>query len=817
MNRRAHSPALQVEQLEDRLNPSGSVVPAGEFNWTQYGPTGELGQLVWNGGSLVYRARVAGAWHDTTVASSGSFTAGQYNTTDEAQTASQTAQLVFTSDGTPHALFLEKAWNGSIGKYQTYIQHYARTAAGWQRIETITPNWTSQWGPSNLVAEAGPNNSIHLIFTEANAAATGVGNFGSGALHYATNRTGGWNFSKIADTADLGQDVWFTGGRWAPRFLSLAVDAQNNAHVTYTPQFYIAGAFSTVNSTLMYATNRSGGWAAQTIMAPQDGTADAGLGASIAVAPNGTVAVASYYADRFNTGSPQTSQLMYHTLVNGSWTHATVTSTPDGYVAGDGAKYTGFSPQLYFDSSSRAHIVFSDEAAEHLPVSYANQFSGQIRLAIQSGSSWLFQTVYRQSDPVRNQLFYPVATAYNGQTTFSGLQAVSTLDGNKNPVRTDFTVVDVGLPRGLNTPPVSTSPPVPAPPPPASPPPSAPPPGGTTTTTTTTTGFWPGTAPAPAGIASGWAVALDSGGFASQVFVFRADGSLAMSVTPYGTGYNGGVRFARADMTGDGVADLITVPKSGGIESRVRVWDGVTAALVADFAPFAGYASGFSVAAGDLNRDGTPDIALGLDQFPMPYVAVYSGRGLGLLAGFFAYDAAMPSGVQVAMGDVNRDGYADVVTTLSVAYPIVTVFDGRALALGNGTQKVSEFLFYPPGVGIGVNIAVGDTDGDGYADVIGGASSLVAHVRVVSGRSLATGQGPVDLVNMVTGDGVTPGGTRVAAVDANGDGQTDLIGTSGSGNGGRVAMYSAPVVNKTTPALQWFEPLPGLASGMYVG
>src|SRR5436853_4466266 len=105
MTRRALSSALQstlqVEQLEDRLTPAGSVIPAGEFNWTQYSPTGELGQLVWNGGTLVYRARVAGAWQETAVAGSGSFTAGQYNSPDEVETAAQTAQLVFTSDGTP--------------------------------------------------------------------------------------------------------------------------------------------------------------------------------------------------------------------------------------------------------------------------------------------------------------------------------------------------------------------------------------------------------------------------------------------------------------------------------------------------------------------------------------------------------------------------------------------------------------------------------------------------------------------------------------------------------------------------------------------
>jgi len=181
-----------------------------------------------------------------------------------------------------------------------------------------------------------------------------------------------------------------------------------------------------------------------------------------------------------------------------------------------------------------------------------------------------------------------------------------------------------------------------------------------------------------------------------------------------------------------------------------------------------------------------------------------------------AYDFNLPGGVQVAMGDVNGDGYADIITTPGAAVPIVSVFDGRSLATGN-SAKFAEFLFYPLECRIGVNISAGDVDGDGFADILGGASSTVAHVRVVSGRALSNGDGPGDLVNMVTADGVTPGGSRIAAVDADGDGKTDLVTTSGIGNGGRVSMYAAPADDSATKSHQFYEPLPGLASGMYVG
>ena len=103
-----------------------------------------------------------------------------------------------------------------------------------------------------------------------------MGQFGVGRLSYATNASGTWSFSKIADTADLNYDVWILGMRDAPRFLSLAVDAQGSAHVTYTPLFFISGAFGTVTSDLMYATNASGTWQSQTLLSPIDGHADAG-------------------------------------------------------------------------------------------------------------------------------------------------------------------------------------------------------------------------------------------------------------------------------------------------------------------------------------------------------------------------------------------------------------------------------------------------------------------------------------------------------------------------------------------------------------
>ena len=198
---------LRIEELEDRCTPSGSQIPAGEFNWTQVSPGGSLTQLIWDGSTLVYRVRSGSNWTSETVAvENGTYTRSSYSKPSEIEAASQAAQLLYTTDGTPHVFYLAQQWVQSSYGYQTQIVHMARQNGAWNKVETITVPWVGMWGSNNIVAAAGPNNSVSLIFTETYTACTGVGNEGSGILWYATNKSGTWAYDKIADTADMRQD-----------------------------------------------------------------------------------------------------------------------------------------------------------------------------------------------------------------------------------------------------------------------------------------------------------------------------------------------------------------------------------------------------------------------------------------------------------------------------------------------------------------------------------------------------------------------------------------------------------------------------------
>jgi hypothetical protein len=813
--RHAPGPALRLEHLEDRTTPSGTQVPAGEFNWMQFGPRGELAQLIWEGQTLVYRTRANDAWQAEAVATAGTFSSPQYANRDQVQKASQSAQLVFTSDGTPHVLYLDPQWVWQSNGYQTVVRDYARVSGRWQLVNSVTAPWLSNWGPNNLIAEAGANNSIHLLFTETYGYATGVENQGSGILWYATNKSGSWAFDRVADTADLRQDIWFIGGRWAPRFLSMAVDGGNAAHVTYTPRFYIAGAFSTVQSTLMYASNSGGSWRSEAVIAPQDGTADAGLGASVAVSTAGQVAVASYYVDRFTTGSPVASKLMYHTRTGaGTWTHADVVTTPDGYAAGDGPRFTGFAPHLYFDAQGRPTVVFSDEAGEHLPASYANEVAGQIRSAVFVNGAWQVRTIYRQSDPLVNQLHYPVAATNGTTTVFAGLRSYSSLDGNKNPTNSDYALVDVGAPAGtavsppppVSPPPVTTSPP-PVSPPPVNSPPVAPVP--------------PVSPPAPVnGSPVGLVVGSDAG-VRATVAAYRTDGTLEFTVVPFGDDYSGGARVARADVTGDGVPDVI-VGSGGNIQARVRIWNGRTQQLIFDTTPFESFTGGVVLAAADINGDGAADVAIGPDVGGGPRLQIWSGKTLTkLMPDFFGLPYPdFRGGLRLSAGDVNRDGHADLMVAPGEGGgPRVTLYDGTTLAPGRRPATlVNDFFVFDEGLRTGFSLASGDVNGDGYADIVAGVGRGGApRVRVISGADLAAGRNPAAIADFVAGSDADLSGVRVGVRNYDGDAKADVVAGYGAGTfvqtftGRSLTSGSRPI------PVGVFEVFPGIPGGVYVG
>ncbi|MFL5329228.1 MAG: SdrD B-like domain-containing protein [Gemmataceae bacterium] len=230
-------------------------------------------------------------------------------------------------------------------------------------------------------------------------------------------------------------------------------------------------------------------------------------------------------------------------------------------------------------------------------------------------------------------------------------------------------------------------------------------------------------------------------------------------------GFTGGVRVAVADVTGDGVPDLITAPGAGG-GPHIKVFNGKDGSLVSQFYAYdASFHNGVYVAAGDVNGDGVSEIITAAGEGGGPHVRIFNSTGT-VIREFFAYDPSMSSGVRIAVGDVNADGKADIVTAPGAgANPHVRVFNG------NTGSVVNEFFAYNAGFLGGLFIAAGDVDGDGKADVITGAGSGGGpHVRVFKG-----GTNGAIINEFFAYEPTFLGGVRVAALDINGDGKADVI------------------------------------------
>ena len=254
--------------------------------------------------------------------------------------------------------------------------------------------------------------------------------------------------------------------------------------------------------------------------------------------------------------------------------------------------------------------------------------------------------------------------------------------------------------------------------------------------------------------------------------------------------------LATGDFNGDGIADIAVVNSD---TNSVTILLGN---ITGGFAPTPGSpipvgTTPFGVAVGDFNGDGHADLAVA--NSVSNDVSILLGDGSGGFtpvtpvsvgrAGSLPYD--------VAVGDFNSDGIADLVVADQGANTVI-------ILLGNGSGGFTETPGSPVAVGSDpYSVTVADFNGDGIADL--------AVVNTVSNNvTILLGDGTGDFRN-APGSPVTVGGSpRFAAVgDFNGDGNADLAVSDsgpdtlsillGDGHGGFANAPGSPIAVGNSP------------------
>ncbi|QGJ69927.1 Hypothetical protein PBC10988_16160 [Planctomycetales bacterium 10988] len=272
------------------------------------------------------------------------------------------------------------------------------------------------------------------------------------------------------------------------------------------------------------------------------------------------------------------------------------------------------------------------------------------------------------------------------------------------------------------------------------------------------------------------------------VRVFDESGTELYHFYPYTEAFTGGVRVATGDINGDGILDIVTAAgPSGG--PHIQVFDSETGELITGgpnnfYAYAANITVGVFVAVGDVNDDGFDDIITSPDASGGPHIKVFSGQDGSVITEFYAYASNITVGVRVAAGDVDGDGTAEVITAPGPGGgPHVRVFSGTTGMQMSGAA--TNFYAYASNVTTGLFVASGDVNDDGLDDIItapdaGGGP----HVKVFSSGDASL------LQNFYAYDPAFIGGVRVGSADVNQDGFADILTVPGSIEGPEVKAFS---------------------------
>lgn len=206
------------------------------------------------------------------------------------------------------------------------------------------------------------------------------------------------------------------------------------------------------------------------------------------------------------------------------------------------------------------------------------------------------------------------------------------------------------------------------------------------------------------------------------VKIFDQNSNLKHQFTAYNPNFRGGVEVGLGDVDGNGTLDIVTgAGRGGGPHIRIFTADGI---LINHFFAFEkNDRSGIELVCADITGDGVDEIIVS-KKSGIPVIKIFNMDGK-LISEFLVNDKNLKNGMHLAAGDIDNDKQLEIIVGAGPGHmPEVMIFNF------DGELK-RKFLAYNQNFKGGVFVSMGDVDADGQNEIITGAGPGGGpHVRI---------------------------------------------------------------------------------------
>lgn len=252
-----------------------------------------------------------------------------------------------------------------------------------------------------------------------------------------------------------------------------------------------------------------------------------------------------------------------------------------------------------------------------------------------------------------------------------------------------------------------------------------------------------------------------------HIKVFKSDGTFVSSFFAYTSGYRKGVNIAAGDLDGDGKDEIITSTRHGATP-HVRVFDGngIPKLTWGFFAYQENFRGGVNITTCDVDGDGDKEIITGAGPGGGPHARVFDKDGTYTGLDYFPFASDFHGGVSVACGNVDGGVEEEIifgVQSSDEAWVKVYKTNAEQTVLG-------MFRAFPESFRGGINIASGDIDRDGLDEIATAANTGGgSHVRLFEAYGFPHSD------SIFPYEDEFRGGVLVAVGDANNDSYDEII------------------------------------------